>query len=272
MNLQGKRILLTGAARGLGLAAVQALKAQGAVVVGIDKRSGQEQVADKFILADLRDAQAVKRAVREAIDYLGGLDILINNAGVLSLQDAGDHPNQDVTEAIQVNLLAPWQVTTEALPALREARGRVINIASLFAVVNAPFIPAYAATKRALAAYSDILRMQHGDRISVTTLYPGYINTPIHDTAEAQGLSVARIVTFCLGDKKVLSFEEQMDKAAAGVVRACAGRPVRERGLTFTGTLTLLLARHAPGLVDAIVKWRLGRLVKSGMQVVLTNH
>jgi NAD(P)-dependent dehydrogenase (short-subunit alcohol dehydrogenase family) len=271
MSLDGKRVLITGSARGLGLAAIKALKQQGAKVVGIDKRTTTEQVADKSIVADIRNVQAIKEGVREAIDFLGGLDILINNAGVLSLQDAGVMPNDDVIEAIEVNLLGPWHVSAEAIPALRESGGRIINIASLFAVVNAPFIPAYAATKRAFVAYSDILRMQHGDRISVTTLYPGYMATAIHDVAEEQGLSVAQIVTFGFGGYKILSFEESLDKGAHSIVQACQGRPMRDRGLTWSGTLTLMLARHIPSIVDAVVKWRLGRLVKSGMQVVLNS-
>ena len=271
MSMQGKRVLITGAARGLGLATVKALKQQGAKVVGLDKRAAAEEVADSFLLVDIRDNVAIQTGVSEAIRFLGGLDILINNAGVLSLQDATTMPNEDVIEAIEVNLLGAWRVIAEAMPALEQSNGRIINIASLFAVVNAPFIPAYAATKRGLSAYSDILRMQCGGQVSVTTLYPGYMATPIHDTAEQQGLSVAKIVTFQLGDRKLISFEEPLNKAARGVVRACSGYPMRDRGLTFTGTLTLWGAHHLPRLVDAIVSWRIGRLIKAGMQIVLIN-
>lgn len=262
--IKGKRVLLTGAASGLGKATMRLLFESGARVIGLDKVPGDATIPGKILVADLRNPQAVKQAVAEAIQLLGGLDILINNAGVLSLQDAGAEPSKEVTDAVEVNLLGPWRVTAAALPALLESRGRVINIASLFAVVNAPLIPGYTTSKRALAAYSDVLRFQYGDRIHVTTLYPGYINTPIHMAAERQGLSVARIVSFYAGQRKLLSLEEPLLSAARGVLRACEGRPPRDRGLTFLGTLSLLAARHLPRLVDWFVGWRLRSLIRTG--------
>ena len=151
------------------------------------------------------------------------------------------------------------------MPALLASHGRVINIASLFALVNAPLLPSYSATKRAVVAYSDVLRMQYGDRLTVTTLYPGYMRTPIHAAAERQGLSVARLVTMYWDQRQLLSLEEPLEAAAQGVIRACYGRPRRDRGVTLTGTLTLLLARHLPRLVDWCINWRLKSLMKAGV-------
>jgi NAD(P)-dependent dehydrogenase (short-subunit alcohol dehydrogenase family) len=269
MALTGKRIVITGAAGGLGRATATALQKAGARVVGIDKK--RTTIGDDLpsIVADVRDPQAVSDAIAEAVSGLGGLDILINNAGILSLQDAGAAPGDEVLEALEVNLLGPWRVTAAALPALQQSRGHVINIASLFAVVNAPFIPAYAASKRALTAYSDSLRQQYGDRITVSTIYPGYMDTPIHDGAVRQGLSVARIVTFAVGGRTLLTFEESLDAAAARIVRACESGRVRDGGMTIRGWLTLMLARHAPGLTDRVVAFRLGQLGRRGMSVRL---
>ena len=264
MTLQGKRVLITGAAGGLGTAATKALRKQGARVVGIDRVSSGDDPNNQIIVADVKDSEAVKTAVAQAIQILGGLDILINNAGVLSLQDAGAPPDENVAESLETNLLGAWRVTAAALPALLESRGRVINVASLFAIVNAPFIPGYSASKRALSAYSDVLRFQYKDRISVTTVYPGYMNTPIHNGAVRQGLSVAKVVTFGVAGRTIFSLEESLDAAARGLVRACAGRPARNRGLTPLGTLTVILARHVPSLVDWFVGWRIGRLIRTG--------
>lgn len=269
MTLKDKRILITGAAGGLGTVTTRVLQQHGAKVIGIDKRDGNAESKSGIIVVDIRDSAAIKNGVAQAIERLGGLDILINNAGTLDLQDAGAPPDESVTEALEVNLLGLWRVTSATLPALLESRGRVINISSLFAVVNAPFIPAYCASKRAVAAYSDVLRFQYGDRITVTTLYPGYMRTPIHAAAERQGLSVARLVTFYIGGRKIFSLEEPLEAAARGVVRACSRRPRRDRGLTLLGTLTLIQARHTPRLVDWFIKWRINRLTKSGMQIVL---
>ncbi len=269
MSVTGKRILITGAAGGLGRVTAAALHDAGARVVGIDKKNTIVGNGIPLIVADVRNAAGVVAAVDAAIARLGGLDILINNAGVLSLQDAGVAPGDDVIEAIEVNLLGPWRVTAAALPSLEKSGGHVINIASLFAAVNAPFIPAYASSKRALTAYSDVLRAQYGDRIKVSTLYPGYMDTPIHDVAVRQGLSVAKIVNFQVGGRTLVSFEESLDTAARRVVRACASGRVRDGGMTLSGLLTLMLARHAPGLTDRVVAWRLRQLTRKGMSIQL---
>ena len=264
MSSRTKRVLVTGAAGGLGTAIRRALQQHRAHIVGIDKHPGSGNAQNDMLVVDIRNAAAVQHAVTQAIERLGGLDILINNAGVLSVEDAGALPNENVQETIEVNLLGMWYVTAAALPALLASRGRVINIASLFAVVNAPLLPAYSATKRAVAAYSDVLRMQYRDRLTVTTLYPGYMRTPIHAAAERQGLSVARLVTMYWRQRQILSLEEPLEAAAQGVVRACYGRPRRDRGVTLTGTLTLLLARHLPRLVDRCITWRIKNLMKTG--------
>ncbi|MDB5502872.1 MAG: short-chain dehydrogenase [Tardiphaga sp.] len=265
MGLHGKRVLITGAAGGLGSATMAALTASGCSVIGIDRTPGVGAAADRVIVADLRNPSEVSDAVAEAVGRLGGLDILINNAAVLDLQDPGAAPVNDSIEHFDVNLFGAWRTTAAALPALLEARGRVINVSSLFAVVNAVFIPAYSASKRAMVAYSDVLRMQYGDRIGVTTVYPGYMGTPIHDKIARQGLSVARLVTFKIGGRTLLSLEEPLDAAARTMVRLCRGRVRRDCGLTFFGSLSLLTARHAPRFVDGFIRWRVGRLVRHGI-------
>ena len=136
-----------------------------------------------MLACDVRDAAAVEAAVAEAIARLGGLDVLINCAGIGIPQSAGAPPGEDALAVIDVNLLGPWRVTAAALPALRAARGRVVNVASGLAHLTVPFAPAYCMSKRGLVGYSDALRIEHGDAITVTTVYPGYIRTGIHDAA-----------------------------------------------------------------------------------------
>jgi NAD(P)-dependent dehydrogenase (short-subunit alcohol dehydrogenase family) len=102
------RVLLTGAAGGIGTAVAAELRAQGATVVGSD------------IECDVRDQASVDRAVAEAIERLGGLDVLINNAGLGTPQRAGLAPDEAALAVIDVNLLGPWRVTSAALPAPAE--------------------------------------------------------------------------------------------------------------------------------------------------------
>src|SRR5204863_302960 len=147
-----------------------------------------------YLLSALRDAEAVTRAVAQAVERLGGLDVLVNNAGVGDAHDAGEAPDDSAEAIVDINLFGAWRVTAAALPALLESRGRVINVASGLALVNVPFASAYAASKRALAAWSDALRMEYGGTISVTTVYPGYIRTPIHDPPAERGVSLDDLV------------------------------------------------------------------------------
>jgi len=272
MDIEGKRVLITGAAGGLGTATMTALVESGCEVIGIDRRAGDAPFRDKTIVADLTNEVQVKEAVAAAIARLGGLDVLINNAGVLDLQDPGEIPRSSVREHLEVNLLAPWRVTAEALPALIESHGRVVNVSSLVAMVGAAFHPAYCSSKRALVGYSDVLRMQYGDRITVTCVYPGYIATAIHERVERQGLSAGRLVSFGMGKLTLLSLEEPLSAAAQGMVRACFGRPARDRCLTLRGTLAFFVARHAPALVDRLIRWRVDRLERAGMRIKLEQQ
>lgn len=264
MSLLGKRIILTGASGGLGIKAMEYFRAKGAKIIGIDKKAPPSGSDPDILIADIRDEAAITRAMRTAISRLGGLDVLINNAGVLQLQDPEKAPGADVQEAIDVHITGTWRVTSLALPELLKSNGRILNVASLFAVVNAPFIAAYTSTKRAISGYSDILRMHYRGRLQVATLYPGYMDTPIHDAAVEQGLSVAKIVTFYIGKRKLIGFEEPLSRAVKGLARACTKRTVRNRGLTAMGTLTLYLAKRVPRFIDWFVNMRINQLVKSG--------
>src|SRR4051812_32746148 len=184
--MSGERIIITGAASGIGAATVEALKAKGARVVGLDLNPSGE-----IVECDVRDQASVDRAVAEAIERLGGgVDVLINNAGVGFSQSAGAPPDERALSVFDVNMIGPWRVTSAALPALRVSRGRVVNVASGLAHVTAPFATAYCMSKRGVVAYSDALRLEFGSEIGVTTVYPGYIKAPIHHSSNSDGFSL----------------------------------------------------------------------------------
>ena len=96
-----KRVLITGAASGIGAAAADALRARGARVVGLDLHADGEEIIE----CDVRDQDSVDRAVAEAVERLGGLDVLINNAGIGNPQSAGLAPDADALRVIEVNML-----------------------------------------------------------------------------------------------------------------------------------------------------------------------
>jgi NAD(P)-dependent dehydrogenase (short-subunit alcohol dehydrogenase family) len=258
--LAGRTAIVTGASGAFGSATLSVLRYLGADVVGLDRVPGQDVLA-----CDVSDDGQVAAAVGEAVQRLGGrLDVLIHYAGVGPAVDVGQPPDAQVHEALEVNLLGPWRVTAAALPALlagRSAAGagaltrpapRVVITASLLAGVTMPFTAAYTVSKRALTAYADVLRLEYGTHLGVTTVYPGYVDTPIHDRSRAAGVSLDGLVPA----------ERVRDTVLTAVSAAAAHRPPRDVAATGPGTAALHLARHAPGLLDRAVAARVGRLAR----------
>jgi NAD(P)-dependent dehydrogenase (short-subunit alcohol dehydrogenase family) len=248
-----RRVLITGAASGIGAAAVDKMREQGARVVGVDLEGDPER---DIVACDVTDPDAVARAVPEAIERLGGLDVLVNNAGLGTPQSAGQAPDPEALKVIGVNLLGPWRVTAAALPALLESpdRGRVVNVASGLAFLTVPFATAYTISKRGVVAYSDSLRLEYGDQIDVTTVYPGYIKTPIHAASEEDGFALDGIVP-----------EEKLDDAAAKLARAALGRPVRDLATTRRGGVQYTMLRRVPRrAIDRATLAYLRQVVKRG--------
>lgn len=243
-SLSQSRVIVVGGAGAFGTGIARALREQGAHVLGLDRTRGPD-----ILEVDITSDEAVRDAVERALSELGGLDILINAAGIGLVQDAGAPPDQSVTSTLAVNLLGPWRVAGYALPALIEARGRIINIASGLAFANVPFASAYAASKRALSAWSDALRIEYGSHVGVTTIYPGCVKTPIHVHAEAAGLSLAGLVP-----------EEPLSALVQTVVRACTGKPRRDLTTTRRSGFGIRIARHFPALADRAILRQFRRL------------
>ena len=244
------RVIVTGAAGGIGAATATALRARGCAVAGLDLSSDDPEV----LACDVTDQQSVDSAVAQALVRLGGLDVLINCAGIGLAQSAGERPGADARAVLDVNLLGPWRVSAAALEPLRESRGRVINVASGLAHLTVPFAPAYCMSKRGLVGYSDALRAEHGDRVTVTTVYPGYIRTPIHDAAAERGIRLEGMVP-----------AESVDDAARALVRAALGPPARDLATTRRGGIGYALLRAAPRrLSDRLLRARLRRAAGEG--------
>ena len=184
------RILVTGGSRGIGAAIARRFAADGwrvAVHFHASPEAAQEVLASLpgsghvAVRADLRDPAAITSMVAEAADALGGLDVLVNNAGVFF-----DHPIDEVDfetwldawrQTLDINLLAPALVTWHAVRHMGPG-GRVINVGSRGAFRGEPHSPAYGASKAGIAAFGQSLAKYLGARgIAVTTVAPGFVET-----------------------------------------------------------------------------------------------
>ena len=242
-DLAGRRVVITGAAGGIGSATSVEMRRLGATVVGIDLIGSPPDI----LAADVRDAEAVQAAVDAAAATLGGIDVLVNSAGIGIANDAGAFPDAAARRVLDVNLLGTWTTTAAAMPHLLRSHGHVVNIASGLAYVTVPYAVAYTASKRAVTAYSDTLRMEYRGRITVSTVYPGYVRTPIHDAPTAQGVSLEGTVP-----------AEPVEYTVRAIVTACTARRRDVATSRATGA-GIFLGRHAPGLMDSLVARRFVR-------------
>jgi NAD(P)-dependent dehydrogenase (short-subunit alcohol dehydrogenase family) len=184
INLTGRRILITGGARGLGAAFAQAVVQAGGRVVITDVLHAQGQATASrlgsmahYLPMDVADSAEVTTGVAQAIAWLGGLDGLINNAAITN---SGGKPMQDISEAtfdrvMAVNVKGPWLVTCAAQTALKASgSGRVLHIASDTALWGAPRLMAYVASKGAVMAMTHSMARELGaDGITVNAIAPG---------------------------------------------------------------------------------------------------
>ncbi len=242
------RILITGASGEIGQATAGLLRERGHRVAGIDKDS-----APGVLTADLRDAVQARDAVHQATEQLGGLDVLVNNAGLAALQDSGLEPTEQARAIMEINFFGTWTVTAAAIPALLETRGRIVNVASMLVFLDLPLMAAYSASKRAVAALADALRVEYSGSLSVVTVYPGYVKTRFHDVAHRMGLTLDGVVP-----------EEPLARVARAIAAACTNRSRRDVAVSWSGAVAMRLARWAPALLDAITLRRLRRLAARG--------
>jgi NAD(P)-dependent dehydrogenase (short-subunit alcohol dehydrogenase family) len=185
MRLKGRRVLVTGAASGIGLATSRLFAAEGAAVAMLDRDAEKLGLEAKdlgvAVAVDVRDEAEVRQAVASAIDKLGGLDGVVNCAGVSQYRPFAEVTGADWTEMIAVNLNGPFYVCSAALSALKAAgRGTIVNIASGAALRPIPNRTGYCSAKAGLVMFSKALAMDlAGDNIRVNAICPGIVDTPM---------------------------------------------------------------------------------------------
>jgi NAD(P)-dependent dehydrogenase (short-subunit alcohol dehydrogenase family) len=182
-------VVVTGASTGIGEATAQRLATEGFRVFGAVRR---EEDAERLrgagtglepVLLDVTDADAIARAAAQVRNAAGpGLEGLVNNAGVAVSGPLEYLPVDELRTQLEVNLVAQVAVTQAFLPALRAARGRIVNISSIGGRIALPLAGPYAASKFGLEAVSDSLRRELASSgVQVAVVEPGGVRTPIWD-------------------------------------------------------------------------------------------
>lgn len=188
--LGGKTALVTGGGGGIGREIATRLKAAGANVAICGRNVEKLEAAAHAIggaltlPGDLLDDTYVQSCVDRTVETFGGLDILINNAGVALSKPFGETTIEDFDRVMATNVRAPFILIRSALPQLRKARGRVINIASVVAHKGYPLQSAYAASKHALLGLSKSLANElYEDGVRVHVISPGGVYTDMAKVA-----------------------------------------------------------------------------------------
>lgn len=249
VDLTGVRAIVTGAAGTFGRAITTALEQRGARVVGLDLVPSD---VPPVLACDVTDDASVQAACAAAIERLGGLDLLVNNAGIGGPAPATEPPGDVVRRQLEINLLGTWRVTAACVDALVAANGHVVMVASRMAVFPLPLAAAYGVSKRAMVAYADALRLELAPSVGVTSVYPSMVRSPIHDSTRDAGLSLEGVSHF-----------EPLDGVVATIVKAASGH-ARDLPTSRRGRLEFFLGRHLPRLTDRMVRRTLDERLAAG--------
>lgn len=208
MRLSNKIALITGGNRGIGLATAETFTAEGAhvVLMARNAQAGQSAARDLpgaiFVAGDVRRAEDCQRAVTETLRAHGRLDVLVNAAGIIYRNRTVEQTTEEEWDAtLDTNAKGAFLMCKYALPALRESRGNIVNVASYAGLVGFAGTSAYAASKAALVNFTRSLALDYArEGLRANCVCPGSVDTDmVHeawqqygDYAEAQRLWAAR--------------------------------------------------------------------------------
>lgn len=261
---QAKRVLITGASSGIGRELVRELARLGHRQVITARRADRlEALADELrkldaevhvVPADLADPSTPEKLIKAVNQHLGGLDVLVNNAGYGLPRLFHESTAGEIQHQIDVNLVAPILLARRALPLIEASRGMIINVGSSMSVAAIPAFGVYGMTKAAMAYWNDTLRREfRGRGVKVCLVEPGPIATEFLDVVEqlggtSQPIWLRRPPAFANG---------KADDAARRIARLLE-HPRRRismlRRVVWPLRLMGAVVRVFPGLGDAVLK------------------
>jgi NAD(P)-dependent dehydrogenase (short-subunit alcohol dehydrogenase family) len=224
---QGRCALVTGASRGIGEAIARRLTADGLRVFGASRQPLDSPGAGiEPLVLDVTDDDSVRAAIDVVFDKAGRLDVVVNNAGGTLIGALEETSVDEARWLIETNLLGAHRVTRAALPHLRASRGHLIMMGSIAGFLAKPAEGFYSATKHALEAYADVLRLELAPfGVRVALIEPGFVRTNFASKARAVGapLAVYEEMRRALGQGLTRDVEKGID---ATEVADCVSRIV----------------------------------------------
>jgi 3-hydroxybutyrate dehydrogenase len=212
MSLKGKSALITGSTSGIGLGFAKALAAQGVnlMINGLGDALAIEKIRSElarthgvkvvYSSANMMKGDEIKSMVADAVTAFGGVDILINNAGIQHVAPVDEFPDDKWEAIIRINLISAFYATKAALPSMKaRGWGRIVNLSSAHALVASPYKSAYVAAKHGISGFTKSVALEVAQqKITVNAIAPGYVWTPlvanqIPDTMKARGLTEEQV-------------------------------------------------------------------------------
>jgi len=204
--LKDKIAIVTGAASGIGLACAERLAAEGARVVlaDVNEKAGAEhakRIGGRFVAADLTQRVSCRRLVDAALAAHGTVHVLVNNAGYQHVSPIEEFPEDQWERMIALMLTAPFLLTRYCWPSMKKQKwGRVINIASIHALIASPYKVGYISAKHGLVGLTRTAALEGGEfGITANAICPAYVRTPlvdaqIADQAKANDISAEEVI------------------------------------------------------------------------------
>ncbi|MBO0910947.1 MAG: SDR family NAD(P)-dependent oxidoreductase [Acidobacteria bacterium] len=255
--LAGRTVVITGGSRGLGLALARAFLRKQAKVALLGRDPDSLERARMLVQGlgpvmvrpcDVRDERQVKEALADVRARFGAIDVLVNNAGTITVGPMETMTGEEYREALDIFFWGPLNTTLAVVREMRARRsGRIVNISSIGGKISVPHLLAYSVGKFALAGFSEGIRAElMRDNVIVTTVYPGLMRTGSPRNAEFKGKHRAEYTWFLVSDATP-GLSTSADRAAREIVRGCEyGRA--ELIITLPAKFAVKLHQMFPGM------------------------
>jgi len=264
IHLPGKVVLITGGSRGLGLALAREFGSRGASVAicARDHAELERAVADlgsrgipaKSFVCDVANRDSVTETIAQVVQAMGPIDVLVNNAGIITVGPFAEMELDDFHRAMDVMFWGPLHTTLAVLPVMRSRReGSIVNITSIGGKVSVPHLLPYCCAKFAAVALSEGLRSElAAEGIRITTIAPGLMRTGSHLKAQFKGKAKKEYTWFAAGGASGL-VSISAERAARSVVNALVCG-TSEKILSIPADVLARLHGFSPGLASGLME------------------